>query len=118
MVYALALDGAGSASVEALAHAACQYFEKQAAEEGLQVSIPFSPGMVDWPVSEGQPQLLNLLGDEGSVVKLTSSYIIVPQKSLTMIMGIGTKLISSGRTCDYCTIRDTCLYHDLYVTES
>ncbi len=30
MVYALALDGAGSASVEALANAACLYFEKQA----------------------------------------------------------------------------------------
>jgi hypothetical protein len=117
MVYALALDGAGSASVEALANAACKYFEKQAAEEGLQVSIPFSPGMIAWPVSEGQPQIFNLLGDEGSIVKLTSSYIMIPQKSLTMIMGIGSELKSSRRTCDFCTMRDTCLYHDHNVTE-
>jgi hypothetical protein len=59
MVYALALDGAGSAAVEALANAACLYFESQAAEEGLQASIPFSPGMVDWAVAEGQPQIFN-----------------------------------------------------------
>jgi len=116
MVYALALDGAGSASVEALANAACQYFEKRTAEEGLHVSIPLSPGMVDWSVSEGQPQIFNLLGDEGSVVKLTSSNIMVPRKSLTMVMGIGAELKASGRTCDFCTMRGTCRYQDHYVS--
>ena len=118
MVYALALDGAGSASVEALANAACQYFEKQASEGGLQVSIPLSPGMVDWPVSEGQPQIFNLLGDEGSVVKLTSSNIMVPQKSLTMVMGIGAELKASGRTCDFCTMRGTCCYQEHYLVKN
>jgi hypothetical protein len=63
MVYALALDGADSAAVEALANAACQYFEKKAGDEGMQVSIPLSPGIVDWPVSEGQPQIFYLLGE-------------------------------------------------------
>lgn len=53
MVYALALDGTGLAAVEALANAAGQYFEKKADGEGLQVSIPLSPGMVDWLISEG-----------------------------------------------------------------
>ena len=65
MVYALALDGAGSAAVEALANAACRYFEKQAAEEGLQASIPLSPGMVDWSVPDGQYQIFQLLGEAG-----------------------------------------------------
>src|SRR4030042_5672628 len=68
MVYALALDGAGSASVEALANAACLYFEKLADEEGLQASIPFSPGMVDWSVSDGKPQIFQLLGEAGTIV--------------------------------------------------
>ncbi len=91
MVYALALDGAGSASVEALANAACLYFEKQAEQEKLEASIPFSPGMVDWTVHDGQPQIFNLLGEEGSIVNLTPSCIMIPQKSLTMIMGIGAE---------------------------
>lgn len=116
MVHALALDGAGSAAVEALANAACQYFETQATQQGLQVSIPFSPGMVDWPVSEGQPQIFQLLGEAGEIVRLTPSFIMVPQKSLTMVMGIGVDLQSSGRTCDYCTMRGTCRYQDHYQT--
>jgi hypothetical protein len=114
MVSALALDGAGSAAVEALANAACLYFETQAAELGWQASIPFSPGMVDWPVSEGQPQIFSLLGEAGKIVQLTPSFIMVPQKSLTMVMGIGAEIKSSGRTCDYCTMRGTCRYQDHY----
>jgi hypothetical protein len=114
MVYALALDGAGSAAVEALANAACQYFEQQAAELGLQASIPLSPGMVDWPVSDGQPQIFQLLGEAGALVQLTPSCIMVPKKSLTMVMGFGTHLQSSGKTCDYCNMRFTCRYQDHY----
>jgi hypothetical protein len=114
MVYALALDGAGSASVEALANAACLYFENQAAEEGLQASIPFSPGMVDWTVATGQPQIFKLLGEVGTIVNLTSSFIMIPRKSLTMVMGFGADMKSSGRTCDFCIMRGTCRYQDHY----
>jgi hypothetical protein len=114
MVYALAMDGVGSAAVEALANAACQYFEQQAAEEGLQVSIPLSPGMVDWPVEDGQPQIFDLLGEAGKSVQLTSSYIMVPKKSLTMVIGVGKDMSSTGRTCDYCSMRATCRYQDHY----
>ena len=115
MVYALALDGAGSAAVEALANAACLYFETQAALDGLQASIPLSPGMVDWPVPEGQPQIFDLLAEAGSVVQLTPSYLMVPQKSLTMIIGTGVEMKSTGRTCDFCTMRETCRYQDHYL---
>jgi hypothetical protein len=116
MVYALALDGAGSASAEALANAACLYFENKAFEEGLQASIPFSPGMVDWTVADGQPQIFNLLGEAGTIVNLTPSYIMIPRKSLTMVMGFGVDLKSSGKTCDFCIMRGTCRYQDHYAT--
>jgi hypothetical protein len=114
MVYALALDGAGSAAVEALANAACRYFEEKAAEKGLQVSIPLSPGMVDWSVAEGQPQIFKLLGEEGNAVNLTPSSIMVPKKSLTMLMGTGSEIKSSGRACDFCNMRLTCRYQETY----
>ena len=115
MVYALALDGAGSASVEALANAACLYFEKQAWEEKLETSIPFSPGMVDWTVGEGQPQIFNLLGEEGSIVNLTPNSIMIPRKSLTMVLGVGPEMTAGGRTCDFCNLKDVCRYQDHYV---
>jgi hypothetical protein len=118
MVYALALDGAGSAAVEALANAACLHFETQAAIDGLQASTPFSPGMVEWPVSEGQPQIFSLLGEAASIVQLTPSYVMVPQKSLTMVMGLGADLKTSNRTCDFCSMRATCRYQDHYITQN
>lgn len=118
MVYALALDGAGSAAVEALANAACRYFEKQAVEEGLQASIPLSPGMVDWSVPDGQYQIFQLLYEAGTIVQLTPSYIMIPRKSLTMVMGIGDDLKSSSRTCDFCTMRETCRYQEHYLEKN
>jgi hypothetical protein len=51
--------------------------------------------MVDWPVSDGQPQVFRLLGEAASNVRLTPSYIMVPQKSLTMVMGIGVDVKST-----------------------
>jgi hypothetical protein len=110
MVYALALDSVGSAAVEALANAACQFIEKQAAESGMHASIPLNPGMIDWPVADGQPQIFQILGEAGALVQLTPSYIMVPKKSLTMVVGLGINMQSSGGTCDYCSMRDTCKY--------
>jgi hypothetical protein len=112
MVYALALDGAGSGAVEALANAACQYFEHKAAQEGLQASIPFSPGMMEWSVADGQPQIFQLLGEDSAIVRLTPSFIMIPRKSLTMVMGLGTNLVTVSHPCDFCKMRSTCRYRE------
>ncbi len=113
-VYSLALDGVGSAAVEALGNAVCRRLEDQAAEQGWKSSIPLSPGMIDWTVQEGQPQIFQLLKGESHVVSLTSSYIMLPRKSLTMVVGVGPDLSITGRTCDYCNLRDVCRYQDHY----
>jgi hypothetical protein len=111
-VYGLALDGVGSAGVEALANAACALFEEEATEEDCQVTIPLSPGMVGWPVEQGQPQIFDLL-DAGEIgVRLTESMMMLPRKSLTFVLGIGKELMVGGRTCDYCSLKDTCRYRD------
>jgi hypothetical protein len=70
--------------------------------------------MVDWSVNDGQPQIFDLLGDDGAIVSLTSSFIMIPRKSLTMVMGLGTNLDTSGQTCDFCTMRKTCRYQEQY----
>jgi hypothetical protein len=113
-VYSLALDGVGSAAVEALANAACRRLEDQALEQGWKSSIPLSPGMVDWPVEDAQPQIFHLLEEEQLDVSLTSSFIMVPRKSLTMVVGIGPEMSLTGRTCDYCNLKDVCRYQKHY----
>jgi hypothetical protein len=114
IVYGLALDGVGSAAVEALANLACKYFEDQAVERGLQSSIPVSPGMVGWPVDKGQPEIFEILEPAQINVNLTEYGLMIPRKSLTMVLGLGRTMKTDGRTCDYCAMRETCRYQDHY----
>lgn len=113
-VYSLAIDGVGSAAVEALANAACRSLETEAAFLGWKSSIPLSPGMTDWPLQDGQPQIFKLLEGEPLSVQLTDSFIMLPRKSLTMVVGAGPNLEMAGRTCDYCNLRDVCRYQNHY----
>lgn len=114
VVYGLALYGVGSAAVEALANAACRAVEQEAAARELQTTIPLSPGMVGWSVAEGQPQLFELVDGKAAGIELTPAGIMLPVKSLSMVIGLGAKLDAKGRTCDYCAMRETCRYQDHY----
>jgi hypothetical protein len=112
--YGLALDGFGSAAVEALANAACHHFELESEEKRLETSIPLSPGMIDWLVEEGQAQIFKLLPAKDIGVSVTPSWIMLPRKSLSMIVGIGEKMTQAGTPCDFCTMRETCRYQNHY----
>ena len=112
--YGLALDGFGSAAVESLANASCYHFETQVTEEEYRASIPLSPGMVGWPVEVGQREIFDILGDDNAGVRLTSSSMMIPRKSLTMVIGFGPEVGNEGHPCDYCSMRETCQYKDHY----
>jgi len=114
IVYGLALDGVGSAAVEALANNICKHFEDQAVQNGLQSSIPISPGMVGWPVNKGQLEIFEILEPAQIGVRLSDYGLMIPRKSLTMVLGFGPTMKTDGRTCDYCAMRETCRYQDHY----
>jgi hypothetical protein len=114
ILYALALDGVGSAAVEALANAACRQLEDRATSRAWQTTIPLSPGMVGWPVEEGQPQIFQLVDASEVGVSLTEGNVMLPLKSLSMVLGMGPELKTGGRPCDYCSMRETCRYQDHY----
>lgn len=110
MLMGLALDGVGSAGVEALATLVCKQIEDQAESEGLQTTVPLSPGMLEWPVEEGQPVIFGLLSEINTQVELTASFLMRPRKSLSMLLGIGKDMGTKGITCDYCAMQVTCKY--------
>ncbi len=114
-VRGLALDGLGSAAVEALAALASNHFESEAAARGWRASLPISPGMVGWPVEQGQPQVFALVDAASIGVRLTSGGMMVPRKSISLVLGLGRNVEMQGRTCDYCSLRETCRYQDHYV---
>jgi len=45
-------------------------------------------------------------------VTLTPSMVMRPLKSLSLIMGVGSRPMGSegGANCDFCTIRDRCAH--------
>ncbi len=111
-VRGLALDGFGSAAADALAAAACSRFEEQAASRGLQTTIPLSPGMVGWPVGEGQQGIFSLVDAQQAGVTLTDGGMMIPRKSVSFVLGLGKDVRSEGKACDFCSQRETCRYRE------
>ena len=114
IVYGLALDGLGSAAVEALANKATAYFEQRAITQGMKVSIPLSPGMIGWDTGKGQSEIFQIIDHCKIGVEVNGAGVMNPAKSLTMALGIGKDINKAGRTCDYCSARAGCAYQEHY----
>ena len=110
MMLGLALDGVGSAGVETLAQLACRHIEDQAILSKQKTTVPLSPGMINWSVEEGQPIIFKFLEEANDQVTLSPSFLMSPRKSLSILVGVGTKLGEKGSTCDYCAMQGTCKY--------
>ena len=108
----LALEGLAAAAAEALGEAACRRFEEIARAEGLQTSIPLNPGMIGWPLEEGQAQIFSLVDASEIGVTLGPSSLMQPLKSLSLVIGLGRDLDVAGQSCDFCSMHETCRYKD------
>lgn len=108
MARAVMLDALGSAFVEA----GCD-----AAEDAIRARFPgkhltdrFSPGYGDLPL-DVQPALLALAGGARMGVTLTDTMLMLPQKSVTAVLGIAdTPQPARVRGCAHCTMNQTCPY--------
>ena len=107
----LLLDGIGSAAVDSLAQEICEFMTAKALSRGYQASSPISPGMPGLPITE-QWQLFEMVPAQEIGVSLTSSGIMVPRKSASMVIGIGPQIKTWTRAevCARCSLRKTCHY--------
>ena len=105
---AMLLDGIGSAAVDILVQESCRFFAVEVSKRGSQASSPVNPGMPGLPITE-QRNLLELAhaGDIG--VSLTSSGIMAPRKSTSMIIAMGPemKTWAQAEICARCNLRET-----------
>ena len=106
----VALDAFGSVMVDLLATAMCQGVDDDAAAHGLRTTVPLSPGLVGWPLASGQRQVFALVDGASAGVSLTPGYLMMPQKSTSLVIGIGADVEHAGETCDYCSMAATCRY--------
>lgn len=107
---ALALDGMANAAIDQLVEKIYCELEAEAQAEGLNVSIPISPGSSEWPLEIGQPVLFGAIKPDPAIIRLSESYLMIPKKSSSFILGIGRDIAKHGKTCDQCNARETCRY--------
>jgi len=106
MVQAAVLDAIGSDAAETLAHVVQDIVGKEAEAEGLGISQRFSPGYCDWRVSQ-QKMVFRAMGDDTASVRLTDGCLMIPQKSISGIIGIGSRdKVESYNPCPTCKKRD------------
>jgi hypothetical protein len=107
----VSLDGLANGAVENLGMEVCRYFEGEAVRRGWQCSLPVSPGIEGWPLAEAHKQLFSLVDSSLVGVQLTESGMMLPLKSASMVLGMGTNIAVQGGPCDFCNLHDTCRYH-------
>jgi hypothetical protein len=105
------MDGIGSAAVDMLTPEACRLIASEASSRGHQASSPVSPGWPGLPLTE-QWNLFELVNAQEIGVSLTSSGIMVPRKSVSMVIGIGPQMATwtQADVCARCNLRKTCPY--------
>jgi len=100
---ALILDGVGTVAVgdvtKQIDTMACQ----QATERGMTAGPRFSPGSVGWAISD-QKVLFELLPAEEVGVSLNDHLVMVPLKSVSFVVGMGSgvPVPKARRPCFYC----------------
>jgi len=107
----LLLDGIGTTAVDTLAVQACKFLRQESLSRGNQTSSPLSPGMPDFPISE-QRMLLKLASAEQIGVSLTSTGIMIPRKSISVVVGIGADMPiwTPAEVCARCSLSRICAY--------
>jgi cobalamin-dependent methionine synthase I len=111
---AMLLHDLATTAVDALCQQFCNQLEIEAGQAGRHTSSPLSPGESSWPIEE-QSIIFSLLETEQIGVTLTESLVMVPIKSLSLVVGEAQHAMGEGdvESCSYCTFQDRCRYRQL-----
>ena len=101
-------DVIGSEIVENAADLMQSDLEQDMLVTGKKITNRYSPGYCGWDVAE-QHNLFKLLPSNFCNIKLTSSALMDPVKSISGIIGIGENVKNNSYTCKICDMKD-CLY--------
>jgi hypothetical protein len=110
------LDSAGSLAVGFVAQAVVEHVEKLATAHGLKASFRIAPGSADCTL-EDQRVVFELLPAKHIGVRLTDSCLMVPLKSVSLLVGLGQDVPTAQELaqCDFCSRQDTCPHARLRV---
>ncbi len=103
-------DVIGSVCVEKALDKMEKELDAQMRKRSLGLTRRFSPGYCGWDVA-GQQKLFSLLPEGFCGISLTSSSLMKPIKSVSGVMGFGSKVVKQERPCSICGKRD-CIYYE------
>ena len=97
------VDAIGSVAVEKAADWLEDKIIDWAIEQDLYTSNRYSPGYCEWDVSE-QHKFFALLPEAFCGISLTESALMQPTKSVSGVLGIGSKVERRAYACAICTM--------------
>lgn len=103
-------DMAGSLIVEAAMDKIQDQFAGELNLQNLKSTNRYSPGYCGWQVQE-QQKLFSLLPENTCNIRLTESSLMLPIKSVSGIIGIGSEVRYNPYTCNICEM-DHCIYRN------
>jgi hypothetical protein len=102
------VDMAGSLIVELAVDKLNESIESEARQKGLSITNRYSPGYCDWNVAE-QEHLFSFFPENFCGVSLNSSSLMIPEKSISGVIGAGRNIKKIPYTCSLCDM-ENCLY--------
>lgn len=110
MSRAVVIQAAAAALLEEYCDEQCRRLRESCKMQGWYLRPRFSPGYGDFPLS-CQPELLDALEAGKRIgIKLTDSFLMLPSKSVTAVMGLGRRpQHCTVKGCEACGKTD-CLY--------
>lgn len=109
LLKSIILDACASTYIEALCDKAELSIKEEALHRKLYITERYSPGYGDFNISI-QKDLLNIIEASKKIgVSVTDSFIMLPRKSVSAVIGIQKKRTEKNlNKCDLCTLNGTC----------
>jgi hypothetical protein len=107
VLQATVLDAIGSGAAEQSASLVEDRIKETATSRGFVISRRFSPGYCDWGVNQ-QEMIFKAMQADTAGVRLTEGYLMLPRKSISGIIGIGSNHsnIDNYNPCKLCPVVD------------
>ncbi len=105
------IDAIGSLTVERAMDKIHKALEEEQAARGMKITNRYSPGYCNWPLKDQRP-LFAFVGENPTGIALSESCLMHPIKSVSGVIGIGTKARRRAYGCVICQNK-TCIYRRL-----
>lgn len=104
------LDACATAGVESLCDKLQENLKEEFLKENENFTFRYSPGYGDLSLSV-QKDLIEILDCKRRLgLNLSDSFIMIPRKSVTAILGITKKEVKNKKSCKNCNNYDRCIY--------